>query len=80
MTKKITIELEVSEQEEAAPGVYRTYLKKPGLEGGLYFVHNKDSAGMVLESIMVKKEPANVDALFSSLGKQMDEIFGGKFK
>lgn len=39
--KRLSVLLDISEPEEVSPGVYRTTLSHPKLEGALHFVHSK---------------------------------------
>lgn len=51
MQKTVLIEVDILDTEEISPGVFRTGLTNPKLEGELFFIHGINNKGITLSSI-----------------------------
>lgn len=56
MSKKLTIELDVSEASEVSEGVFVTHLSHPNLDGVLSFTHSLKTETSVLGAIKKPKD------------------------
>lgn len=56
MTRKLVVELDVSDPSEVAEGVFVTHLTHPKLEGSLSFSHSVKVESSVLEALRIPEE------------------------
>lgn len=63
MSKKLTVELDVSEATEVSEGVFVTHLSHPKLDGVLSFTHSMKTETSVLGAIKKPEDDAITELL-----------------
>lgn len=70
------IEIGIQRTEEVTPGVYRTELSHPDLQGTLFFFHSKGQEGLVLSNLdkSIPNKIKEIAALFKDLTSTKEKV------